>query len=504
MGLRRPTADDLLEAAALNNLDPTDEEIEAYLSMVPELFEAFDTVDQMPIEEPIVSGAVRDPGIRPATEEDPLNAIVRRCRVKGPSSGKLDGVRVGLKDSVSVAGVPMTLGSRVISGYVSDVDATVTRRLLDEGAEIVAMLNMDDFAWSGSGGTSAYGPTFNPHSSEHLAGGSSAGSGAALYYDDIDMTLGGDQGGSIRIPASWCGVVGLKPTFGLVPYTGIVGGGLTIDHIGPMARTTQQVALMLDVIAGEDGMDPRQNGVRTQDYSGALDGDVKGFKIGVVKEGFGLEVSEAAVDSSVRSALDRFAGLGAEVEEVSVPAHSTAMSIYSAAMTEDSAALFRAQGFGYGWSGYYQTGLRETLGRAFKAQANDLPRVLQWTMLVGTYLSEHYSGRLHAKGQNLRPVLRAGYDAALERYDALAMPTVPMRAVRHDPADDWKALMDCIAGQSDNCGPFNITGHPGLSIPCGKPDGLPVGLMLIGRHFDDATLLKAGHAFEQNVDWETL
>ena len=186
MGLRRPTADDLLEAAALNNLDPTAEEIDVYLSMIPEFFEALEALDQMPIEEPVVKGAVRDPGIRPSSKEDPLNAIVRRCSVKGPSSGKLDGIRVGLKDSVSVAGVPMTLGSRVISGYVSDIDATVTRRLLDEGAEIVAMLNMDDFAWSGSGGTSAYGPTFNPHNPEHLAGGSSAGSGAALYYDDID------------------------------------------------------------------------------------------------------------------------------------------------------------------------------------------------------------------------------------------------------------------------------------------------------------------------------
>ena len=261
---------------------------------------------------------------------------------------------------------------------------------------------------------------------------------------------------------------------------------------------------MLDVIAGKDGLDPRQYEVDTQDYSGALDGDVKGLRIGVVKEGFGLEASEEEVDSSVRKALDRFAELGAEVEEVSVPAHSTAMSIYSGSTTEDAAALLRAQGFGYGWNGYYQTSLRETLGRAMKAQANDLPHGLQWTMLVGTYLSEYYSGRLHAKAQNLRPVLRAGYDTALERYDALAMPTVPMRAVKHDPADDWKALMDRIAGQSDNCAPFNITGHPGLSIPCGKPDGLPVGLMLIGRHFEDATLLKAGHAFEQNVDWETL
>lgn len=502
MALRLPTEDDLLEAAALNNLDLTDEDMDAFLSMAPALFDQLEVLDQMPIEEPIVKGAVRDPGTRPQSREDPLNAIVRWCKVKGPSSGKLDGVRVGLKDSVSVAGVPMTLGSRVISGYVADVDATVTRRLLDEGAEIVAVLNMDDFAWSGSGGTSAYGPTLNPHSSDHLAGGSSAGSAAALYYDDIDMTLGGDQGGWIRIPASWCGVVGLKPTFGLVPYTGIVGGELTFDHIGPMAQTTEQVALMLEVIAGKDGMDPRQNEVKTQDYTGALDGEVNGLKIGVVKEGFGLRSSEREVDSSVKNALNRFAKLGAEVEEVSIPAHSVAMAIYRGAMTEGAAALMRGQGFGYGWNGYYQTSLRETVGRAMKVQANDLPHALRWTMLMGTYLSEYYSGRLHAKAQNLRPVLRASYDAALELYDVLAMPTLPMRAVKADLVDDWKALIDATDGLSDNCSPFNATGHPAISIPCAKPDGLPVGLMLIGRHFDDATLLKASHAFEQNVDWE--
>ncbi|MFQ5873185.1 MAG: amidase family protein, partial [Dehalococcoidia bacterium] len=188
MALRLPSKDDLRKAASLNGLDPTEEEVEGFQSLTPGFFQLLETLDQMPVENPVLRQATRDPGKRPQPEDDPLNAILLRCSIKGPSSGRLAGVRVGLKDNISVAGVPMTCGSRVLSGYVPDVDATVVIRLLKEGAEIVATLNMDDFAWSGTGGTSAYGPVLNPHSRNHLAGGSSAGSAAALYYDDIDMT----------------------------------------------------------------------------------------------------------------------------------------------------------------------------------------------------------------------------------------------------------------------------------------------------------------------------
>ena len=235
------------------------------------MFERFEQLDQSS-EVPAGSRyGDRDPGSRPTQEADPLNAIVRRCSVKGSPSGRLAGKRVGLKDNICVAGIPSTSGSRVMAGYVPDMDATIVTRLLDAGAEIVAILNMDDFAFSGSGHISAYGPVLNPHDREHLAGGSSGGSAAALYYDDIDMTIGCDQGGSIRTPASWCGVVGLKPTFGLVPYTGIFSADATIDHVGPMGRSAVDVALMLEVIAGRDPLDPRQQNVPVQRYTEALD-----------------------------------------------------------------------------------------------------------------------------------------------------------------------------------------------------------------------------------------
>ncbi|MCS6925537.1 MAG: amidase family protein, partial [Candidatus Binatia bacterium] len=249
MALRRPSGEDLHRLAAANHFALSPEEVDAYLALLPDMFTALDLLDQTPTQHPPLIYRERDPGNRPSRQEDPLNAIVRRCSVKGAKTGKLAGKRIGIKDNVCIAGIPMTCASLVLDGYVPDVDATIVTRILDAGGEITAILNMDNFAFSGGGDTSAYGPTRNPHNPEYLAGGSSGGSGAALYYDDIDLTIGGDQGGSIRIPASWCGVVGLKPTHSLVPYTGIVGIDPTFDHAGPLGRTVADVALFLEVLA---------------------------------------------------------------------------------------------------------------------------------------------------------------------------------------------------------------------------------------------------------------
>ena len=193
-------------------------------------------------------------------------------RGQGAAAGKLAGKRIGLKDNVCVAGVPLTCASSVLEGYVPDFDATIVTRILEAGGEIVAKLNMDAWSGGGTGDTSSYGRIMNPFRPEYSPGGSSGGSGAALHYDWVDMTIGGDQGGSIRIPAAWCGVVGLKPTHGLVPYTGIVGMDATFDHTGPMARTVADATLLLEVIAGKDPLDPRQNGILTQPYTKALGG----------------------------------------------------------------------------------------------------------------------------------------------------------------------------------------------------------------------------------------
>ena len=232
MALRIPTGKDLERLAEANHFQLNQEELEAFQNLIPGMFESYQVLDQIPEPREPLKYRERDPGQRPTRQEDPLNAIVRRCTLKGASSGKLAGKRFGLKNNINVASMPMGLGSLVLGEYVPDTDATIVTWLLDAGAEIVANLNLEDFAFSGGGDTSAWGPVLNPHNPEHLAGGSSSGSAAALYYDDIDITIGGDQGGSIRIPASWCGVVGLKPTYSLVPYTGIAGIDATFDHAG--------------------------------------------------------------------------------------------------------------------------------------------------------------------------------------------------------------------------------------------------------------------------------
>ncbi len=502
MALRKPSAEDLRRLAAANHFDVTNEEVDTYLSLIPDMFAALDSLDQAPSNLPAITYRDRDSGRRPSRQADPLNAIVRRCSVKGAQSGKLAGKRLGIKDNVCIAGVPMTCASSVLKDYVPDIDATIISRILDAGGEITAVLNMDNFAFSGGGDTSAYGPTRNPHNPDHLAGGSSGGSGAALYYDDIDMTIGGDQGGSIRIPASWCGVVGLKPTHSLVPYTGIVGIDATFDHVGPMARSVADAALLLEVIAGKDPLDPRQYEVPVQPYAQALGKDIRGLRIGVVKEGFGTSVSEPDVDTKVREAVKALQELGAVVQDVSIPAHTEAGGITWAMISEGMAALARGSGVGYHWSGLYNESLANTLGKSLKAQAQDLPHQVKFVVMIGSYLNQAYHGRLYAKAQNQRRALRAAYDAVLEKVDVLVMPTTPNKAHRYDPQRSLRDLIDHGWNMLGNTAPFDMTGHPSLSVPCGKSQGLPVGLMITGRHFDDAMLLRIGHAFEQQMSWE--
>src|SRR5215475_11872142 len=304
MALKPPTPDEVREIGRAKHLDLSNEEVtfltNAITAQLPTLerVNAFKTAPQTSVSR----YPNRDPGSRPVRNDDTLNAIVRRCRVAGAQTGKLQGKRVAIKDSVCVAGLPASAGSHVLQGYVADLDATIVTRMLDAGAEIVATLNMDDFALSGDGRTSIYGPTGNPHNPAHCSGGSSSGSGAALYYDGIDMTIGTDQGGSIRIPSSWCGVVGIKPTYGLVPYTGVMSIDPSLDHVGPMARNVADVALALEVMAGKDPMDHRQQEVRVERHTESLAKGVRGLRLGILREGFEHEGSESDVNDAVRKA----------------------------------------------------------------------------------------------------------------------------------------------------------------------------------------------------------
>jgi amidase len=498
-----PTKEEIRENAAKHHIDLSDEEVADFAVAIADTIEGYERLDELPEPTPDVSYTDRDAGYRPTAEEDPLNAFVRKCDVHGADDGPLSGYEVGLKDNVALAGVEMTCGSKLFDGYVPETDATIVTRLLDAGATITGKLNMEDMAFSGSGELSATGPVRNPYDPDYIAGGSSSGSIAAVVNGDVDVAIGGDQGGSIRIPAAWSGGVGHKPTHSLVPYTGIVGLGRSFDHTGPMATTVADCARVLDVIAGGDGIDPRQGTVPTESYSDALD-ESPDVTIGVVEEGFGHDHSEEGVDSTVRDALDAFAGTGAEVKSVSVPMHLDGMPIWNGIATEATAATIDAEGAGHYGNGRYDTQFMEFFGRARRAAADDYLTTLKLTLVLGQYLADEYRGHYYAKAQNLSRELADRYDDALSDVDVLAMPTTPQTAHEHRTDLDRLEVIERALCMLTNTAPFDVTGHPALSVPAGVSDGLPVGLMLVGERFDDATVLSAGHAFEQHHDWEAF
>jgi amidase len=499
MTIHRPTVDELHALAHRNHFSISDAQMPSFQAVFERILPHYDALDAMPL--PLASAPVhRDPGRRVEPDENFCNAFVRRCLVQGAAQGPLRGKRVGIKDSVSIAGVPITCGSRVIEFMPRD-DATVVRRILGAGGDIVAILNMDNLAFSGAGDTSAYGPTTNPHDLTRLAGGSSGGSAAALLSGQIDLSLGCDQAGSIRIPAAWCGVVGLKPTFSLVPYTGILGFDMSFDHVGPMGRTVADVALLLDVIAGADGLDPRQRDVSQQSYVGALNmRDLAGIRIGVLQEGFGTPGYEADVEDAVMAAVDRMASLGAEVSSVRCQAHLAAGPIVWGVFAEGVAATFQSNGQGHHWTGPYDPDLSIAFGSGMRTRGNDMPLQCKFNLMLGTLMNDSHHGRFYAKAQTLRAGLRSAYDELFSSFDVLVMPTTPMRAHKYNPDQTPEEFVLAGWDMVANTAPFNMTGHPALSVPCGRPDGLPVGMMLVGRHFGDGTLLAVAERLERSLD----
>jgi amidase len=278
----------------------------------------------------------------------------------------------------------------------------------------------------------------------------------------------------------------------------------TLDHAGPICASTADVALLLSVIAGRDPLDPRQFECDTQDYRAAIGRSVKDLKIAIVKEGFGRPESEAAVDRSVRQAALRFKELGAAVDDVSIPMHLDGPAIWTGIAAEGATALMiKGNAAGTNWQGYYPTSLIDAYARGWHSRPDDLPDTVKLVLFTGEYMHRYYHGRYYAKAQNLRRVLRAAYDAVLARYDLLVMPTTPMKAQPLPAAGcSREEYMARALEMINNTSPFDASGHPAISVPCGLIDGLPVGMMLIGRKFDEVTVLRASDAFETAYDWK--
>jgi amidase len=497
---------DLPELARRWGFEPSADEAGELLAIAEAVFSVLDALEGQDPELPEPVEAVREPGARPGADDDPLNAIVRRCRVRAEGcEGILSGQRVAMKDSVAIAGIPLTCGSAILQGFVPSYDATVTDRILRAGAEIVCITNMDDLAFSGGGESSWYGPTRNPFDPERSAGGSSSGAAAALWYDGIDLAVGCDQGGSIRAPASWCGVVGLKPTHSLVPYTGIAGIDATFDHCGPMARTAEATALLLQAMAGPDPGDPRQRELPRADYTGAVEragDDLSDLRIGIVTEGFSEGVgAEPATCDAVRAAAERLAGLGAELYERSLPEHLQAGGVAFAGFVEGMTALMTSGGNGIGWPGRYWEELAPAIVAGLRERGNELSPQVKTVLAAGVHLRENLGGAPYARAQNLRPWLRAAYDRALDDIDVLLLPTTPFRAFRLD--DELRTSERVLRGWANlgNTYPTDMSGHPAISLPLAQAGGLPVGVMLVGHRFDDARLLAVAATCERELGW---
>ncbi|WP_018898129.1 amidase [Rhizobium sp. 2MFCol3.1] len=499
-----PTLDDILTTAERLRLQLTRQEAEFYHAEMTPNVAAYALIDSIE-DDPAISPYSRGDGYRPDGEENRFGAWARKTRVDGAANGPLAGRTVVLKDNIALAGVPMVNGTPVLDGYIPEEDATVVARILDAGGIILGKATCESYCMSGGSHTSFPGPVHNPWRPGYSAGGSSSGCGALVAAGEADMAVGGDQGGSIRIPSSYCGIYGLKPTWGLVPYSGIMPIEATIDHAGPMTATVADNALLLDVIAGDDGLDPRQRNVRRGDYIGALNAGVHGLRIALVTEGFQTDEMSGEVARSVRAAAERLRGLGAVVDEISIAEHAIAPAVWTPIATEGTTRqMMLGNGMGFNWKGRYDVSLLDHHA-TWREHTDGLSEPLRLSMLWGYWASETYNGRYYAKAQNLVRKIKRAYDAAFEHYHLLLMPTLPRTASPLPKAGaPLSEIVKRAAELNVNTCPFDITGHPAMSVPCGLADGLPVGMMLIAKSFDEATIYRAAAEFERSGDWRSF
>jgi amidase len=503
MGVRLPTLEQIDNLGSDFGLVLSADEVAAFQQAFKGPLASYGRLDELvpPTLAPI---APRSPGYRPSASENPYGAWYWKTNIQTGAEGLLSGKKVAIKDNICVSGVPMMNGSALLEGYVPELDATVVTRILEAGGTIAGKAACEDLCFSGASHTCATGVIRNPHNPAHSAGGSSGGSAALVAAGEVPMALGGDQGGSIRTPSSWCGIYGLKPTWGLVPTTGSMPISYSLDHCGPMGASVEDVARLLAVIAGHDGWDTRTISARTGDYMSALGKPARGLRVGILREGFGHPESDPAVDAKVRATIEALGKIGVEAAEISVPWHLDGPHVWSGIILEGAAEMMlKGYGVGNNIHGYYPLSMQEAFARGMGTRINDVSPTVKLVLMLGEYMHRNYHGRYHSKAQNLRGLLRRGYDEALEKFDVLAMPTIPFTATPIPPADaPLGTAIDVALNMQANTCSFDVSGHPAFTVPCGRVNGLPVGLMMVGRHFEETTLIQLASAIEASGDWK--
>ena len=504
MTIKRPSLTQMRAMAAKFGMNLTDAELAEYNEIMEPYIQAYDRIDATPDNLPEVRYP-RAPGYRPSPSENRLNAWYYKTEIKGAVDGPLRGKRIVLKDTVCLAGVPMMNGSSIMEGYTPEVDATIVTRILDAGGTIAGKAHCENFCLSGGSHTNATGPVHNPWKHGYMAGGSSSGSAALVSAGEVDMAIAGDQGGSIRIPSSNCGVYGMKATHGLVPYTGVAPVEQTIDHLGPVTKTVADNALFLEVLAGQDDLDPRQYKPKVYKYTEALGRGCRGLRIGILKEGFNRPESEQDVDHKVLAAAERFRELGAEVREITIEEHNFATDLWTAITVEGlQDHMMHGNSGGTNYRGLFLPSMMDQVSH-WGSRADELSHSLKTCMFLGEYFQEQYRGRYYGKAQNLMRNVKQSYLAALNEVDLLLMPTVPMKPQQIPPADCSISLYVQRAFEMvGNTAPFNVTGLPAMSLPCGLSEGLPIGMTLVGRFYDEMRIYQAAHSFEQSGDWRVF
>ncbi len=489
--MRSVTESDIEEIANSIDLEFAGDEAASAAERLNTLSGIYEELEAAPVEsiEPRKSDGdhFESQPYRPDEDEDPHNAWLAKFDLTRPNeTGRLSDLTVAIKDNTCVRGIEITCGSQAFEGVVPGEHADVVDRFLNAGATIAGKTNMDELAFGPTSETSAFGPTKNPVDTDHVAGGSSAGSASAVASGDVDLALGTDTGGSVRIPASYCGIVGIKPTYGRVPLQGIAELAYSMDHVGPLASDVETAARGLEVMAdaAPDGDDP--------DYVGDLGLDPAELTVGVCDPFFEKHTS-GEVERSVRTAIGELEDLGATVRDVEIPAMEYSRQAWWGIAPAEFAAAYASDNIGLWRHGRPEPTFPAASARVRQASSRALGTNIKEMLALGTHLLETHNGFHYIRGRRLRSLLRNQFESVFEDIDVLAAPTTPTTALELDgfergvtPPVNWTTH------------PANLTGHPGITIPLENPNGeLPVGFQLMGAWHDEETIIDAAYVFEQ-------